>query len=150
MSLKVEASLSVDTLTLHFTKPEDKPSLTVMLGSKVDAALELDYSGQGQLTGQLQLDGTSLANVMLSAVNGKTHVTFPIPNLPTTSLGVHTLTYVPDVADGQAPASRPPRPPSATRCARCRPSWRSTASSSRSPHSVTLTSAPLRARPPTP
>ena len=103
VTLKVDASLSVDSLTLHFTKPEDKPSLSVTLGSKVDAALELDYSGQGQLTGQLQLDGNSLASVTLSAVNGKTHLTFPIPNLPTTDLGVHTLTYVPDVVAGQAP-----------------------------------------------
>ncbi|AZI44471.1 hypothetical protein EHF33_16275 (plasmid) [Deinococcus psychrotolerans] len=108
-TVKVDPSLTVDTLTLHFTKPEDRPNLMVLLGSKVDAALELDYSGQGQLTGELQLDGTTLSSVSISAIKGKTHVTFPIPNLPTTALGVHTLIYVPAPAAGEAPVlSTPP------------------------------------------
>ncbi|TSA87491.1 hypothetical protein FNU79_03140 [Deinococcus detaillensis] len=108
-TVKVNASLTVDTLTLHFTKPGDKPNLMVLLGSKVDAALELDYSGQGQLTGELQLDGTTLSSVSISATKGKTHVTFPIPNLPTGALGVHTLIYVPAPAAGEAPVlSTPP------------------------------------------
>ena len=81
----------------------------VLKGSRVDAALDLDYSGQGLLTGQLLLDGNTLASVSLSAPKGKTHVTFPIPNLPTTDLGAHTLTYVPDVMTGQPPVlSTPP------------------------------------------
>ncbi len=112
VSLKVEASLSVDTLTLHFTKPEDRPGLMVLKGSRLDAALDLDYTGQGQLTGQLLLDGNTLASVTLNAPKGKTHVTFPVPNLPTQDLGVHTLTYVPDAPAGQAPV--PATPPAIT------------------------------------
>ncbi|GAA4020897.1 PKD domain-containing protein [Deinococcus rubellus] len=109
VSLKVEASLSAETLTLHFTRPEDRPGLMVLKGGRVDAALDLDYSGQGQLSGQLLLDGNTLASVSLNAIKGKTHVTFPIPNLPTSDLGVHTLTYVPDAPAGQAPVpSTPP------------------------------------------
>ena len=106
--LTVGAALKVKQLDLHFVKTYDKASPAVLLGSRLDAALDLQYEGQGQLTGELQLDGKTLANVNLSAVRGKTLVSFPLPNLPTSDLGLHTLTYIPTPAAGEVPVSSTP------------------------------------------
>jgi PKD repeat protein len=107
-TLKVEAGLDVTELRLHFTAPEDATTLSVIAGQRLDAALDLDYAGQGSLSGDVLLDGKVIAKAVLNAVKGKTNVTFAIPSLATSEIGVHTLQYQPDVVVGAAPIQSTP------------------------------------------
>ncbi|WP_293910242.1 hypothetical protein [Deinococcus sp.] len=108
VTLKVEAGLDVSELRLHFTAPEDATTLSVIAGQRLDAALDLEYAGQGTLGGDLLLDGKVIAKAVLNAVKGKTKVTFPIPNLVTGEVGVHTLQYQPDAPASGAPIQSTP------------------------------------------
>lgn len=108
-TLRVESALDVQNLRLRFTRPADQQSPVVVQGTRLDAALELEYSGQGSIQGSVTLDGQTIAQVSLTARPGGGTVSFPIPQLPTSDIGTHQLVYQPAPPAGQAPVfSTPP------------------------------------------
>ncbi|PYE54858.1 PKD domain-containing protein [Deinococcus yavapaiensis] len=102
-TVRVTPSLVVQSFTLSFVNPQGRPAPVVAKGARVDAALTLQYSGQGQLQGDVLLDGTPIARAVLNAPLGRSSVVFPVPNLPTDKVGTFTLSYQPDPAPGETP-----------------------------------------------
>ena len=103
--MTVRSGLSVLDTRLHFVTPQDTGHLQIAQDVPLTAVLEITYSGQGTVVGDLLLDGQVLQHVRLLAPVAGSPLRQVI-TLPTRELGGHTLEFVPERLGGTPAAAR--------------------------------------------
>ena len=88
------AGLKIERMSIYFEN--DRPEITVKRNYPLRAYVEIEYSGDGLLIGQWEVDGEFLSNVNMTMASGyKAIVESPAnPQIPTFVSGTHRVKLV--------------------------------------------------------
>lgn len=90
----IAAGLKIERMSIYFDN--DRPEITVKRNYPLRAYVEIEYSGDGLLIGQWEVDGEFLANVNTMIASGyKVIIESPDnPQIPTFVSGTHRIRLV--------------------------------------------------------